>query len=175
MANLIKRAIGFLGLIFCFWMFEYFVYPKCNTAIQSLKWPSVMGKIVRCELDSTYKHTEKRTASSRRKKKKTKMYQLQLEYNYSVDGQYYRGKGRCFDLSEPQQSWKSSLEKFIAKHPKTSPIEVFYAPENPDQSTIIKGLSLIHWALLLANLVFTLMFAHLITFPHLWKLQTRSG
>jgi hypothetical protein len=174
MDNLFIRAIGVLGLIICIWMFIHYTYPTSRKYLESFNWLSVTGEVIQCELDSTYEYIERKTKRGY-KKEKTKMYQLQLKYIYSVDGQSYQGNGRTFNLLESKQSQKSDLEEFIANHPVNSSIEVYYDPNNPKEGTLMKGLLFGHWIAFIANIFFGYVFLSLIISPHLGKLQMGSG
>ncbi|MDJ0699185.1 MAG: DUF3592 domain-containing protein [Woeseiaceae bacterium] len=93
----------------------------------STDWPSVPGLVNHSELEFQRKNTGAG--------KKTD-YRVEIVYEYVVDDQLYRNNVVRFDQGELTSKRKELL---VSSYPVGRRVEVFYNPDDPDQSVLVRG------------------------------------
>ena len=98
----------------------------------SESWPSVPGKILHSEIAE---HTS-RSGQGKTTKSDTD-YEVKVRYSYEVQGRSLEGNRLRF------ASWshdeRSAASKELKRYPKGKEVTVYYDPENPENTTLIKG------------------------------------
>jgi hypothetical protein len=118
-------------------------------ALQSKHWPKVQGTITRSQIKELYTQDGK-------------VYGIDFEYSYEVEGQQYSSEGRYLD-EEYGRSWIGDFQEFVDEHPAGDPVEVYYYPKDPKVSAIIVGTKPRYYIMIALSLVFTLAGAALIS------------
>lgn len=93
----------------------------------SIDWPSVPGLVNRSELE--FHRNNVGTG------KKTN-YRVEIIYEYVVDDQLYRNDVVRFDQGELSTESKQLL---VSTYPVGRRVEVFYDPDDPGQSVLVRG------------------------------------
>lgn len=93
----------------------------------SLDWPVVPGLVTR----STLEHRHQRSPGP-----DTRDSRVEVSYEYVVDGTVYRNDRVRFDQQMLSDGRKEAL---VNAHPAGKPVEVFYDPDDPDQSVLVRG------------------------------------
>ncbi len=155
-----KRLVGLIFLSIFMLLYYKLTVPFYINASASKDWSIVEGEVLKSRVNPN-------------SGKKNNLYQLQFDYEYTINGTTYHGKGRYFNLGEASQSWKGDLYDFARMHPVGSTIEVYYNPNSPEDCTIITGMSFLGWLLIGLNFLFLFMSVHLVLFPGDWR--GRSG
>ena len=94
---------------------------------ESLHWPSVTGLVTYSGLES-----RQRKISSQRQMD----YRMEISYEYIVDDERFENDVVRFNqrnLSRPEK------ELLVSTHPKGRQVKVFYNPEKPQQSVLVRG------------------------------------
>lgn len=71
--------------------------------------------------------------------RKLSLYKLRIEYSYNVQGIEYTGNRLYLD-GEPESAHESEIQSLVIKYTPGSQVEVFYEPENPSNSAVIREL-----------------------------------
>ena len=95
---------------------------------QSLEWPSVTGRVTHSNLDSR----RVKTGSQRHKTR----HRVEVRYEYEVDGHQYKNDVVRFNQNNLSRKEKAAL---VNAHPVGRQVEVFYSPEDPDESVLARG------------------------------------
>jgi Protein of unknown function (DUF3592) len=107
-------------------------------------WPKIAGRITRSEIETAIQ--EHRPGGARRDYDVT-MYVPRVIYTYLVDGDAFEGDNIGWSGSA---STPSLAEKYVKRFAVQTPVEVFYNPQDPTQSTLApagRTLALILWTL----------------------------
>jgi hypothetical protein len=90
----------------------------------SLEWPKVSGKIMQC--DKMYHSGSRRSNGT---------YSIEATYTYTINHQHY--------VEHQITLWNPNLMRktgnFILLHPVSSPVDVYYDPQNPANAVLIPG------------------------------------
>lgn len=100
---------------------------KTEVAIDSQDWPSVSGLV-------TYSNLEARGKKMGRQL--TTDFRVQVGYEYVVDGNRFEN-----DVVQFNQNDLTTAEKelIVSTHPKGRQVEVFYDPDAPERSVLVRG------------------------------------
>lgn len=132
MSKGIKSAISILVMVALTagGAYLYRVYDGNMSALSqaSLDWPSVEGLITRSEL--------KVWSSSSSTRKGANKHDVRVTYEYVVAGRSYSNDVVRFDQNNGSRSEK---QKMVSSHPVGKLVDVFYNPDDPDQSVLQKG------------------------------------
>lgn len=90
-------------------------------------WPSVPGLVTRSGLESHRNHVGAR--------KRTE-FDVDVSYEYVVGDTVYRNDVVRFDQGELSTNRKELL---VSSYPVGRRVEVFYDPDEPDQSVLVRG------------------------------------
>ncbi len=93
----------------------------------SSDWPSVPGLVNHSELE----YRRKNVGAAKRTD-----YRVEVVYEYVVDDQLYRNDVVRFDQSNLTSKRKELL---VSSYPVGRRVEVFYNPDDPDQSVLVRG------------------------------------
>lgn len=124
-------CIGFMliGLIFVL-LGGYEIFQGMKTE----DWPAAPGTILSSKVQSgtSSSHGPARTTGSSRRR-----YSVDIRYRYEVDGQQFEGSR----LSYGKETYKkrSKAQKIVSQFLPRKKIDVFFDPENPESSVLIKG------------------------------------
>lgn len=131
-----KGGIIFLAVLFAFFVFLLIYGGK--KAIQSNQWQSVKGRIISSEI------SERRTESEQGSKF---IRSAKVVYQYSVNNKRYTSTRISF--------WKKTYAEIsIKRYPAGKRVVVYYAPKNPKESVLDKGLSIGFYVLAFIMLFF---------------------
>ena len=89
-------------------------------------WPSVRGVVVSSNLEA-----RRRSGAGKRTK-----FQLEVSYEYAVDGEVFRSGTVRFDQDRLSTQRKSDLLRTV---PVGQRVDVYYNPENPGESVLQPG------------------------------------
>ena len=141
-------CIGFMliGLVF-FLLGGYQLLQGLTTK----DWPAAPGKILSSQVQSG-----NRTSGGpvRSRKGSSKRYSVDVRYRYEVDGQEFEGDRLRF--GNVSYKSRSKAQKVMNRYPRGKEVEVFYDPENPQSSVLIKGIGLSWLAVGLGGVAFIL-------------------
>lgn len=101
------------------------------TGFASRSWPSTQGKILEMVI---------RSAPG---KGATYRYWPEYHYLFEVDGKAYSGNA-LRAAGQPTMTEAKAYE-IIRQHPKDSPVEVFYDPQNPSSCLLEPGIQVTFW------------------------------
>ena len=127
--GLIFIAIGVGGV-------HFYAGPKIKEAKESVKWPSVTGKVLTSDVNT-----------SRNSDGKT-MYSAEVAFNYTVEGKTYTSSS--IDMG-PKSSSSSSSDAYntAGQYPVGKSVSVYYNPELPSHGVLETGvptsLTIIYW------------------------------
>jgi hypothetical protein len=111
------------------------------------KWPRTAGRIVRSEVDTTVQEHHRPGMA---RDYDVKMYRPRIVYVYEVGGNSFEGD----DIGWSASANKPSIaEKYVMRYPLQSPVQVFYNPDDPTQSTLKPSgtmVALVLWLIALA-------------------------
>lgn len=96
------------------------------------------------------------SAKSRKNRSKKNRYAADIEYSYTVNGNYYTSNRIRFGMISYSTIFKSGEElarEWVGKYPKSSAVTVAYDPEEPSKSTLITGVHISTWILPMLGLV----------------------
>lgn len=110
----LAALIGLAGVIFAGWSM------KQDRASQS--WPQVTGKIIASSVWSSQTDED---------------YSAMLRYTYKVDGQTHRGQRLRFGYTPHDE--RSEAQKEQEQFPEGKMVPVYYDPETPDRSVLVRG------------------------------------
>ena len=125
---LLALSFAFIGFVFlAVGSYQFLQGAK------SQDWPATSGIIARSEVKSTSSRTR---TSNRHSKNKTR-YSVSVVYTYQVDGQDYENNR----LSYGGKKYKARPQAVEAMKPykRGAKVDVFYAPEDPASSVLVKG------------------------------------
>lgn len=94
---------------------------------ESLHWPVVPGLVTRSQLE--YRQHGSTGPDERD-------LRVEVNYEYVVDGAVYRNDQVRFDQQMLPNGRKEAL---VNTHPAGKPVEVFYDPDKPEQSVLVRG------------------------------------
>jgi len=92
---------------------------------KSLAWPTTSGRIVQSRIEVREHRTQPTD------------YVDFIEYEYSANGQTYRG--RSVDLRIRNVNDRAAMQAFIASYPEGRQVPVHYDPQNPDDALLVAG------------------------------------
>jgi hypothetical protein len=93
-------------------------------------WPRTAGRIVRSQVDTTIQEHHRPGMA---RDYDVKMYLPRIVYAYEVGGNSFEGDDIGWSVSA---SKPSVAEKYVRRYPLQSPVQVFYNPADPTQSTL---------------------------------------
>lgn len=93
----------------------------------SALWPSVSGLITHSGLEARRSNT---------RSDKSTDFVVEVTYEYVVDNQLYRNDVVRFDQASLPNDRKELL---VGAYPVGKRVDVFYNPDNPDQSVLVRG------------------------------------
>ncbi len=93
----------------------------------SRDWPSVSGLITRSNLEA------RRTGTGSRRRVE---HDVEISYEYVVEGAVYRNDVVRFDQ---QNLPLKSKELLVSSHPVGKKVTVYYNPDKPKQSVLVRG------------------------------------
>ncbi|MDG2169888.1 MAG: DUF3592 domain-containing protein [Opitutales bacterium] len=100
-------------------------------------WPKVRGTIFYSEvLDESGWHGSRYGFS----------YKADVNYRFEIDDISYKGTG--IGLDENSYILKFLAQKTVTKYPKDSEVVVYYNPDDPNESYLVKGASISTYAFL---------------------------
>lgn len=98
-----------------------------EVAQDSLSWPSVTGLVYHSNLEAQRSKVGRQSKIDHR---------VEISYEYVVDGERYENDVVQFNQDNLSTSEKELL---VSTHPKGSQVEVFYDPQKPQQSVLVRG------------------------------------
>lgn len=121
---LVLAALGVGGA------YLYVRYDERMTALSkaSLDWPSVDGLITHSNLETRVR----KTGGSRRKTE----HRVAIYYEYVVDDEVFRNDVVQFNQDNLSTSGK---ERLVSAYPEGRRVDVFYNPDKPKQSVLVRG------------------------------------
>ena len=138
----------------------YFTY-LIRTAGLSGDWPSTAGKLSKCRL-SGHRSSSGGWRYGYTSRGETVTYDLDVEYDYHVDGVAYRGRRFYFGpRTGDREYWEEKAKRYCSDNR----VEVYYDPRNPEQSVletdrseenyifILMGLGFLGYGLYLARII----------------------
>ncbi|PXA03335.1 hypothetical protein DDZ13_13005 [Coraliomargarita sinensis] len=114
------------------WLIAFSLSPLDNQT-HSETWQTAQAVITSSEIK---KHQTRRKAPGSSKYKTRITYQPRLTYVYAIDGSEYQGDR--LDFSHRSYSDMQVAKKVQGTYPVGREIEIFYNPENPSESVIIR-------------------------------------
>lgn len=123
----------FVGLIFSTWaIFALFFFSESRHYKASTDWPRAYGKII----SSEYKRVVSSSGTGRQRTTNT-TYKPLISYQYTVDNETYEN-----DMVQFMASFKkeSDAKELVESFPVDSEVPVFYFPDDPADSVLIRGL-----------------------------------
>lgn len=115
----------------------YFGVKAISKAKESLDWPAVKGKIISSSVERSTRRESTRRSKGR---SRTRIYyHANISYEYSVDGKDYEGSQVRFGGTSSQNSGR--VNSIVKEFPAGKEISVYYEPENPSESILIKGVN----------------------------------
>ena len=111
--------VGLIAALLAIYMLRY-ALKSLQQAKDSVKWPSVEGKIVECEI----------MCGAGIPKKKY----LNVKYEYKVNGNTYSGERESF-----YTLLNDEVEKLHEKYTSSPVTQIYYNVKNPAESTLIVG------------------------------------
>ncbi len=131
----VNSAISMGGLVVGS-VLAYFYLPTSLEAARSRYWPETAGKIVSARIES---HTTKKGGIHGAQPMIRTNYEIQCEYEYTVNGQRCFGKRRSFGASN-RTPFKQSIESELKRAFKVgTPVVVFFDPAHPESSTLARA------------------------------------
>jgi uncharacterized protein DUF3592 len=116
-------------------------------ARETKAWPKAAGRISRSEIETT---VQQHRRTGLRHDYDVTMYVPRVVYTYQVNGASFEGDNVGWSGSA---STSAFAEKFIKRFALQSPVEVFYNPQAPTQSTLVRAggtFAVVLWTLAIA-------------------------
>lgn len=108
-------------------VYQHYANNMTALAQASMEWPSVSGLVTRSNLE--FHRNEIGTGP------KTE-YRVEVTFEYVVGDQVYRNDMVRFDQGQLGNDQKKLL---VSAHPVGKRVDVFYNPDDPDQSVLVPG------------------------------------
>jgi len=105
-----------------------------RAARASASWPVADGTVTSSEVE----RSTSRSSSGKRSARTTTTYHAKVKYRYSVGGQSHEGDRVAF--GDYGSSKSSHAREIAARYPVGIKVDVFHAPDSPDQSVLEPGL-----------------------------------
>ena len=121
-------VLVFMGLIFTgigVGVGWFIGWPTLQDAKASESWPSVKGKVIESEL-----------VRSRNKDNKSS-YSADVIYEFTVDGEEFEGDNVWF--GQYGSSNRSEMQKIVTEYPVGKEVDVYYKPDDPNESVLQPG------------------------------------
>jgi hypothetical protein len=125
----IATFIGLAGVLLTAWNI------KQDRASES--WPLVTGKIITSRIGSSTTHSSRGGAS--KMSSSDTDYSVELRYIYEVEGQTYQGHRLRFGSNSHDK--RSDAQKEQRQFPEGKKVPVYYNPEKPGRSVLVRGTS----------------------------------
>ena len=129
---LILKISLFLFVMFFLIMGIYSIYygiDLSRVAEKSLSWPETGGVIT-----DSYIHVYEQSDDDGTKT----WHETVIRYSYSVNKKTYSGNSITLSSRGPHTTDRVKLETFITDYPKGLSVNVYYDPENPQSSILVK-------------------------------------
>ena len=117
-----QTLFGILMLVVGVWSFVH-VWRTRALLQASRRWSSTEGRVTR--------------SKTKRFGNKKRTYEARIEYAFDVDGQEYSGKG--LHIGGDVRRTRTWAEKRCAEYPEGSPVTVFYDPNAPASSCLVRA------------------------------------
>lgn len=109
------------------WLYARYDEHMTSVSRESTSWPSVDGLVTRSNLEAF--------RSKVGTKRKTR-WRLEIYYEYVVEDEVFENDLVRFDQDELSTTEKEDL---VSAYPVGRKVRVFYNPERPKQSVLVKG------------------------------------
>lgn len=123
--------IIYIALIICITYFGFISIPK---SFKTKNWIEVSGKVTDSHLVKTQK--------THRSGKRITAFSANIHYEYIIDGQTYSGSKNRF--SERSLNGEKIKQTMLERFPIGATVPVYYNPNNPNESVLVKGLNTIY-------------------------------
>lgn len=110
-----------------YYFYQHYDRNMSAVANASMTWPQVSGLVTHSDLE--YRRRESASA-------KQTDYRVAVSYEYVVDDQVYRNDVVRFDQQMLSNARKETL---VSSYPVGKRVDVFYNPEDPGQSVLVRG------------------------------------
>lgn len=87
-------------------------------------------------------------------------YVPEVHFEYEVDGRFHQGKRVSFE-SEPSFPSRAKAEGFLEVYPPGSAVDVYYNPDQPDESVLSQNMRRTSASLIVGILLIVLMLCFL--------------
>ena len=131
------RWIFCLGFMFIGLVFLLLGGYQLLQGLTTKDWPAAPGKILSSKVQSG---TSNSRGPARTTTGSSKRYSVDVRYRYELDGQEFEGDRLRF--GNVSYKSRSKAQKVMNRYPRGKEVEVFYDPENPQSSVLIKGIGL---------------------------------
>lgn len=126
-----RAVIGIIFLLVIIFLAVKNVVNELSEAYSSYHWKTTTGKIIPSEVLDRYKNSDGG-------------YVLHLKYKYTINNTTYEGDRWKLGMNGNEvQSWKR-LKDILSQYRYDSSVVIFYNPENPQRSVLIRGFNLDH-------------------------------
>ena len=109
------------------YLFKRYDAHMTEVSAASVEWPSVSGLITHSNLEARTRKTGSRRSTE---------YDVEVMFEYVVDDQVYRNDVVRFDQANLSHKEKELL---VSAHPVGKKVEVYYNPDKPKQSVLIRA------------------------------------
>lgn len=152
----------FIGLVFTL-LGSFEMYQGWRTQ----DWPSVPGRIISSEIESR----DSRSRSSGGRSRTDTDYSVKIRYAYEVAGQSL--EGTRIQYGYQSHDGRASARKEQSRYLPAKEVQVYYDPDNPSRSVLVKGAGTSWLAIGLGSLALVL---GLFTMGYLaYRKRTRTG
>ena len=122
----IATLIGLGGVLVTVW--------NINQDRASESWPEVAGEIITSRIGSSTSHT---SGGANKMSSSDTDYSVEVRYRYEVEGQSYEGHRLRFRSNSYDR--RSDAEKEQRQFPEGKRVLVYYHPEKPGRSVLVRG------------------------------------
>ncbi len=102
---------------------------------ESESWPQVTGEITISRIGSST--TRSSPGGANKSSASDTDYSVEIRYNYEVEGQAYKGHRLRFGSNDHDR--RSDAQKEQRQFPKGEKVSVYYHPEKPGRSVLVRG------------------------------------
>ncbi len=108
------------------WLYQYYDGDMGDVWVESDYWPAVSGLVLKSDLVERPRRTGSQPKTE---------YDVDVVFEYVVDGELYRNDVVRFDQAKLSSRDKELL---VSSHPVGKKVEVYYNPEKPKQSVLVR-------------------------------------